>query len=257
MTYQTLRYEVRGRVAVITYDRQERRNAWNVPMYREVVAAVEAANADAAVGAIVLTNAGPVFCAGVDFKAAPEEKDPASGVRPNVATLSMAPGDSWIHLLRRSKPTIAAVNGAAIGAGVTQILPADIRVGSRSSSYSVPFTSLGLMPEIGCTALLPQIIGFGRAMDLCLTAGKIDAGEALAIGLITRVFDDATFLDEAVALGERLAGYPAFPLNRTKALVWENAMEGNADRYLARETEAFVELFRQNRSARSDMASKV
>ncbi|MFN3856842.1 MAG: enoyl-CoA hydratase/isomerase family protein [Caulobacter sp.] len=257
MTYQTIRYDRRGKVALITYDRQERRNAWNVPMYREIVAAIEAANADDEVRAIVITNDGPVFCSGVDFKAPPEDKDPVTGIRPNVATLSMAPDDSWIHLIRRSKPVICAINGAAIGAGITQILAADIRVGSKSSTYAFPFTSLGLMPEIGATALLAQLVGLGRAMDLSLTAGKLDAGEAERIGLITRVFDDEALVEEAVALGERLAGYPAFTLKKTKDLVYANAGEVDVNTYLARETEAFVELYRANKAARAAMADKV
>ncbi|MDB5470175.1 MAG: enoyl-CoA hydratase/carnithine racemase [Caulobacter sp.] len=257
MDFQTIRYEQRGKVALITYDRQERRNAWNVPMYREIVAAIGAANAEDSVGAIVITNDGPVFCSGVDFKAPPEEKDRVTGLRPNVATLSMAPDDSWIHLIQQSKPVICAINGAAIGAGITQILAADIRVGSKSSTYAFPFTSLGLMPEIGATALLPQLIGLGRAMDLCLTAGKVDADEALRIGLITRVFDDATLVDDAVALAEKLAGFPAFTLKKTKELIYANVVEGEANAYLARETEAFVELYRVNKAARAAMADKV
>ncbi|MGE5501158.1 MAG: enoyl-CoA hydratase/isomerase family protein, partial [Ignavibacteriales bacterium] len=84
MTYETLHYEERGSVAVITYDRQERRNAWNVPMYREAVAAIERANAAENIGAIVLTHAGPVFCSGTDFKAAPEPPDSVTGKSPNV-----------------------------------------------------------------------------------------------------------------------------------------------------------------------------
>jgi 2-(1,2-epoxy-1,2-dihydrophenyl)acetyl-CoA isomerase len=257
VSYQTIRYDRRGKVALITYDRQERRNAWNVPMYREIVAAIEAANADDEVRAIVITNDGPVFCSGVDFKAPPEDKDPVTGIRPNVATLSMAPDDSWIHLIRRSKPVICAINGAAIGAGITQILAADIRVGSKSSTYAFPFTSLGLMPEIGATALLAQLVGLGRAMDLALTAGKLDAADAERIGLITRVFDDETLVEEAVALGERLAGYPAFTLKKTKDLVYANAGEVDVNAYLARETEAFVELYRANKAARAAMADKV
>ena len=130
MEFENIRYRVEGRVAVITYDRQARRNALSTPMYREVVAAVEQANADESVGAIVITHEGPVFSAGTDSKAPPEPKDPVTGIRPTVATLGMANDTSWIHLMRRSKPSVAAVNGAAIGLGLTHILPLDIRIGS-------------------------------------------------------------------------------------------------------------------------------
>ena len=257
MAFETIRYEQRGKVALITYDRQERRNAWNVPMYREIVGAIEAANADETIGAIVITNDGPVFCSGVDFKAPPEEKDPLTGLRPNVATLSMAPDASWIHLLAKSKPVICAINGAAIGAGITQILAADIRMGGRSSTYAFPFVSLGLMPEIGATALLPQLVGLGRAIDICMTAAKLDADEALRIGLITRVADDDRLVDEAVALAERMASYPALQMKLTKELVYANAVEAEPNIYLARETEAFVTMYRANKAARAAMEAKV
>ena len=248
-TFEMLRYEERGNVALITYDRQERRNAWNVPMYREVVAAVEQANASEAIGAIVITNAGPVFCAGTDFKASPEPRDPVTGRIVNVATLSMAQDHSWLHLMARSKPVIAAVQGAAIGLGVTHILAADIRVGSRSSSYSFPFVSLGLMPELGATALLPRLVGHGRAVDLCLTAAKIDAEEAHRIGLITRIFSDGSFVNDVVALASQVAGYPPLQMRLTKELLEANATVADTNAFLQKEVDAFVTMFRARKAA--------
>lgn len=244
-----LRYEERGNVAVITYDRQERRNAWSVPMYRETVAAVERANADAAIGAIVITNAGPVFCAGRDLKAPPEPRDPVTGRIVNVATLSMAQDESWLHLMSRSKPVIAAVQGAAVGLGVTQILAADIRVGSQSSTFSFPFVSLGLMPELGATALLPRLVGYGRAVDLCLTAAKIDAPEAERIGLITRIFPDESFASDVLALASQVAGYPPLQMRLTKELFDANATVGDKNDFLRKEVDAFVTMFRARKAA--------
>jgi enoyl-CoA hydratase/carnithine racemase len=256
MTFDTIRYEQRGKVALITYDRQARRNAWNVPMYREIVQAVERANAAADVGVIVITNDGPVFCSGSDFKAAPEPVDPATGRSPTIATLSMAQDDSWLHLMARSKPVIAAVHGAAIGAGVTQILAADIRVGGESSSYAFPFLALATLPEIGSTALLSRLVGFGRALDICLSAAKLDAAEALRIGLITRVFADDKLVDEAVALAERIAGFPALQVKLCKELIYANALEGDPNVYLLRETRAFIGLWKaQKAQAAGEAAS--
>jgi enoyl-CoA hydratase/carnithine racemase len=246
--FEMLRYEERGNVALITYDRQERRNALSVPMYREVVAAVERANASETIGAIVITNAGSVFCAGTDFKAPPEPRDPVTGRVVNVATLSMAQDDSWLHLMARSKPVIAAVQGAAIGLGVTHILAVDIRVGSRSSSYSFPFLSLGLMPELGATALLPRLVGFGRAVDLCLTAAKIDAEEAQRIGLITRIFPDESFIDDVIALAAQVAGYPPLHLRLTKEMFDANATAGDKNTLLKTEVDAFVTMLRARKA---------
>jgi 2-(1,2-epoxy-1,2-dihydrophenyl)acetyl-CoA isomerase len=249
MEFECLRYEVRGRVAVITYDRQARRNAWNVPMYREIVAAVEQANAAPEVGAIVLTAEGPVFCAGADYRSPPEPKDPVTGRSPTMATLAMAPDDSWLHLMRRSKPVVVAVGGAAIGAGVTHILAADIRIGSESSTYGFPFLALQTMPELGASGLLARLVGFGRAVDLCLTAATIDAAEALRIGLITRIAPAGELLDQAVALAERTAGFPEMQTKLTKEMLYANVLEADANEILKRESRAFVTLIKARKAS--------
>ncbi|AIT81509.1 enoyl-CoA hydratase/isomerase family protein [Novosphingobium pentaromativorans] len=259
MTFTTLRYDVQDHVAVITYDRQERRNAWGLAMYREVHAAVERANADDTVGAIVLTHEGPIFCAGTDFKDGPHEKDPATGIRPNMATESMALDRSWLHLLAAAKPVIAAVNGKAIGAGVTQLLPTDIRVSGQSSTYSFPFLELGFMPELGCTALLPRLVGYGRAVDLCLTAATLTAAEALNIGLVSRVVPDDDVLSTAMKLATKIAGYPRRQVSFTRRLLRENYLEEDLNRILGRETEAFRTVLREakaKKAARQDREGK-
>ncbi len=241
--FETILYEEKGPVAVITYNRVERRNAWNAPMYREIVAALEQANESKDIGAIVITNNGPVYSAGADFKAAPEPPD-ASGRRPSAASLSMQQDSSWLHLLARSKPNIIAVNGAAVGMGVTQILAADIRMGGKSSSYSFPFLPLNVMPELGCTAILPRLVGFGRALDICLTAQKLDAEEALRIGLITRLSPDEKLLEDAVALATQMASYPPLQMKLTRELFYSNAEEGDINAFLKRESHAFIALMK-------------
>lgn len=245
-----LQYAVTERVAVITYDRPERRNAWSLAMYREVVRAVEAANADDAVGAIVFTHQGETYCAGTDFKDGPHEKDPVTGIRPSLPVEGMALDTSWLHLMARSKPTIAAISGAAIGVGVTQVLPMDIRIGGPSSTYSFPFLPLGFMPEFGCSALLPRLVGYGRAVDICLSGAKLDAGEALSTGLITRLVPDAEVLDQAVALGARIAGFPALQVRLTKEMLAANALERDTNAILRREADAFIAMFRAAKAAR-------
>lgn len=245
-----LRYEVRESVAVITYDRTERRNAWSLGMYREVVRAVEKANADDAVGAIVFTHVGDVYCAGTDFKDGPHEKDPQTGIRPSLPVVGMALDSSWLHLIARSKPSIAAVAGAAIGVGVTQILPMDIRVGGTSSTYSFPFLPLGFMPEFGCTALLPRLVGYGRAVDICLTGAKLTATEALAYGLITHEVCDEDVFEHALSLGARIAAYPRLQTRLTRELLAANALEEDTNTVLKREADAFVTMFRAAKAAR-------
>lgn len=251
MDYVTLHYRVEDTVAVITYDRQARRNAWSLGMYREVFDAVTRANADDDIGAIVLTHEGPIFCSGTDTKDGPHDKDPVTGIRPNMATESMAPDRSWLHLLAASKPIIAAVNGRAIGAGVTQILPADIRICGRSSSFTFPFLELGYMPELGCTGLLARLVGYGRAVDICLTARTLDAREALDIGLVSRVVGDDEVVAVAIGLARRIAAFPAQQVALTKSLMAENCLEHDLNALLGRETEAFRTVLRAARARRA------
>lgn len=249
-TEHYIRETIERGVAVITYDRPHRRNAWDAGMYRAIRDAVERANADPAVGAILIGATGPVFCAGVDLKATPEPRDPVTGQRPNMATLSMAAGDSWLHLIARSKPVIAAIQGAAIGAGVTQLLPLDMRIGAASSTYAFPFVRLGTMPELGATALLPQLVGQGRALDLCLNARTINAREAERIGLVARIVADADLHAEALDVAARIAALDRDAVRITKAMFEGNRGEHDPDRLLARERDGFIEQFRLRRAAR-------
>lgn len=248
MDFTTIRFAKQGNVAVVTYDRQDRRNAWDLAMYREIVAAIEAANADPAIGSIVITNAGPVFCAGADFKAEPGPPDPKTGRRPAMASEAMAQDTGWLHLLARSKPTVAAIDGLATGLGVTHALAFDLRISSRDSRFAFPFLKLGTMPELGSTALLPAMVGRSRALHLCLTSAEIDAAEAERIGLIGEVCPPGTVLNRAIALAGQLADYPALQLNLTRQLFAENAMERDPNAILRRESEAFIATFRAKRS---------
>jgi enoyl-CoA hydratase/carnithine racemase len=253
MDYENIRYEVRGAVAVISYDKQERRNAWSPQLYRETENAIERANADDGVGAIILTHEGPIFCAGTDFKSVPEV-NPETGKKLNIAQICMMQDTGWIHLVSKSKPIIGAVHGSAIGLGVTQLLPLDIRIGAQSSTWSFPFLSLGFMPELGCTALLPRLVGYGRALDICLTSQKLTAQEAKEIGLITRVVPDSELLDAALALGEQLASIPRLQMRLTRSLFRDNALETDTNAYLQRETDAFIEMMRAAKRARESTA---
>jgi enoyl-CoA hydratase/carnithine racemase len=234
-----LSYQETDGVAVITYDRPERRNAVNVPMYRAIVAAVEKANASEAVGAIVLTHAGPVFCAGVDLKAPPEPKDPATGIRDT----------GWIHLMQRSKPSVAALDGAAVGLGATHALAADMRIGGPSTSFSFPFLARGTMPEFGFSALLPRMVGFARAMEICLTSAALDAEQSRAIGLLSRIVPAESLRAEAIALAATLAKLPPLQVRLTRQLLHDNAAEPDLNTVLTRERDAFITLFRAQRAA--------
>jgi enoyl-CoA hydratase/carnithine racemase len=235
-------YHRSGRVAVISYNRPERRNAWDVACARATIAAVQRANADPDVGAIVLTGEGSSFCAGADLME--EAKyDPATGRRLTPATFTMGSGDrNWIDLLARSKPVIAAVNGAAVGIGATQLLAADIRIAAQSASISFPFLQLGAMPECGCSALLPRLVGVGRALDLILRSASVSAQEALRIGLVTAVYPDPELRSAAVALAGQIASLSALQVKLTKRMFLDNAAAPDPGAIMRTENDAFIEL---------------
>jgi 2-(1,2-epoxy-1,2-dihydrophenyl)acetyl-CoA isomerase len=244
MTYQHLRYEEREGVALITFNRPASRNAWNVALVSELIAAVHRANGSHEIRVIVMTGEGSVYSAGADIKAPPEPKD-ANGRSPNPSTLTMGQDDNnWLKLLSKSKPVIAAINGPAIGLGATHILSADIRVAAESATFSFPFVRLGAMPECGATALLARLVGFGRAMDLSLRAAQISAAEALRIGLITSIFPDETFMHDALALAHQIAAFPALQVKLTKQMLWDNVGEFDAETIMRRESTVFVEMLR-------------
>lgn len=237
-------YERTGRVAVISYNRPERRNAWSVGCVLETIAAIQQANADQDVGAIVLTGEGTTFCAGADQKEEPQY-DPETGRRVTPATFTMGKGDrNWITLLAESKPVIAAVNGAAVGIGATHTLAADIRIAAQSASFSFPFLRLGAMPECGATALLPNIVGAGRALDLVLRSATVSAQEALNIGLVTAIHADADLRAQAILLAEQLAKLPPLQVKLTKRMFLQNANACDADAVMLNESKAFIELIK-------------
>src|SRR5499426_4073267 len=185
MGYTLIRVERRETVALITLDRPEKLNAWTPAMAVEQASAIEEANDDPRVGAIVMTGAGRGFCAGADMEDTFRSR--LRGVDPGENTAGGSGGMpaslDWVGLLRRSKPLIAAVNGAAVGIGMTMILPFDVIVASERARFGMLFIKVGLVPELASTRLLVQRVGFGRASEMCLSGRLYGAAEAHAIGL--------------------------------------------------------------------------
>ncbi len=242
-TFTTILCETVGRVAVIAYNRPEQRNAWSPTTARETVQAVIAANADPQVGAIVLTGEGTTYCSGADLKA--REVDPETGRRLTPASFTMGSGDgNWVSLLERSKPVVAAINGPAVGIGATHALSADIRVIGESGNFAFPFLRLGVMPECGSTALLPRLIGAGRAMDVLLRSRTISAQQSLEWGLTTQIFPDADLRAAAIALAEDLAALSPLALRLTKQMLLQNVGNNDAEAIMRVENKAFIELLK-------------
>jgi enoyl-CoA hydratase/carnithine racemase len=227
MTYETILTEVRDEVLVLTLNRPEKLNAWTPHMAEELAGAIEAGNADPGIGAMVMTGAGRGFCAGADmedtFAVRIGGEDPGANTAEGHG--GMPAGLDWVDLCRRSKPLIAAVNGAAIGIGVTMTLPFDVIYAASRAKLGMGFITVGLVPELASTHFLVQRMGFGRASEFALSGRVLKADEALAAGLVDRVVDDDALLDESFATAAMIAANPAPQLRMTKQLLTVNGSQ--------------------------------
>jgi len=225
-------FEQRGRVALLTLNRPERLNAWSPEMASALYRLVGRANDDPAIGAIVITGAGRGFCSGADL----------SGQRPAGPAQRRGPvrqQEPFPAFLQRSKPLIAAINGPAIGVGLTLTLCCDIRVASDRARLSMRFVRIGLTPELGSTFLLPQIVGLAYANELSLTGRIIDAVDAGRMGLVNRVVPHDVLVDVAMEIAAEIAGNPTEQVTWAKQLIYSNAANDNLRSVLQSEDEIF------------------
>jgi enoyl-CoA hydratase/carnithine racemase len=238
MTYEQILSEIRDDVALLTLNRPEKLNAWTPRMATELAHAIEAANDNDAVGAIVFTGAGRGFCAGADmsdtFQKRISGKDPGENTAGGQGGM---PADiDWVRLMRESKPIIAAVNGAAVGIGMTMILPCDVILASDKARFGMLFIKVGLVPELASTHFLVQRMGFGRASEMCLSGRLYSAEESYAGGLVERVVPADRLLDEALQIARAISANPPPQLLMIKQLLTRNGATTNLDKVQRRET---------------------
>jgi enoyl-CoA hydratase/carnithine racemase len=216
-----LKLEKNGPVAILTINRAEQRNILGEPGDGVLFAeAVKAINADAAIRCVVLTGAGPVFSAGGNVKAMQEKTGLFAGSPAEIAAAYQRDIHGVVKALWGIEvPSIAAINGAAVGLGNDVACLADIRIAADTAVFSVPFLKLGLVPGDGGSWLLPRVIGMARAAELFFTAETIDAATALQWGLVSRVVPLAVLMEEAHGLAVTIARQPAAVLRQTKALM--------------------------------------
>jgi enoyl-CoA hydratase len=200
MSYQFLRTEIRGRVALVTLARPERMNALNATLMQELAAALYGFDADDGIGCIVITGNERAFAAGADI-AAMKDYDFLHAFKSDYITRD------WEHIRNIRKPVIAAVAGYALGGGCELAMACDIVIAADSAKFGQPEINLGIFPGAGGTQRLPRAIGKAKAMDLILTARTMDAAEAERAGLVSRVVPAEKLLDEALAVAERIASY--------------------------------------------------
>jgi enoyl-CoA hydratase len=213
-TLRHLRLErPRPGVAVIVLDLPERRNAMSEEMTASWVAAVDHLADDPSLRAVVVTGAGSAFCAGGDTAWLAGEPDASvDRLRNRMLPFYRA----WLSIRRLEVPTIAAINGPAIGAGLSVALACDIRYAARGARMGVPFVKLGLHPGMATTYLLPEVVGTSAARDLLLTGRLVDADEALGLGLVSRVLDPDALVATAVSVAEQIAATAPIASRLTK-----------------------------------------
>ena len=211
-------------VAVVTLNRPDRLNAMSIDLVIELHDALEAVGADNAVRAIVLTGAGRGFCSGLDLK--------DYGIIPNIdglqvgqiAQRSMRYYSRLVPQIRHLRqPVIAAVNGAAFGGGMCLTLACELRIASDAAVFNATGIVNGLTStEMGASFLLPRLIGAAHSNDLLLTGRRIDAQEALRMGLVSRVVPDGSVLEEALSIARRICEFSPYGVAMTKDILWVN-----------------------------------
>jgi len=224
MNYKQILFEASDKVATITLNRPERLNAWTPRMAGEIVDALMKVDEDDDISVSIVTGAGRGFCAGMDLSAgggtfASSSQDEDDGDRDEVGA---AAGSIVKSLLELKKPVIVAINGPAVGVGVTMILPMDIRIAAESARLGLVFVRRGVLPELASPWFLPRIVGVSKAAELLYTGRIISAQEALECGLVSRVVPDAQLMDVARELASEIATHAApVSLALTKRMLWQ------------------------------------
>ena len=199
MSHELITVEQRGRVGVITLNRPKQLNALSPELMAELGRALAAFDADAGIGAIVLTGSEKAFAAGADI-AAMKDLSYMHAYLTDYIT-------DWEHFRKLRKPVIAAVAGYALGGGNELVMQCDIVIAAENAKFGQPEVTLGIMPGYGGTQRLPRFTSKAKAMDLCLTARMMDAQEAERAGLVSRIVPLERLMDEALAVAEKIAGY--------------------------------------------------
>jgi enoyl-CoA hydratase/carnithine racemase len=228
MSPTQIAYDVAGGVATITLDRPDRLNAFTVTMQRELCAALDAVDADPEVRAVVVTGRGRGFCAGADLAGGGDALDHESDLAAAAGVEMEADGrhrdEGGLVALRFfacTKPVIGAVNGPAVGVGVTMTLPFDVRLASTAARFGFVFARRGLVPEACSSWFLPRVVGISRAMEWCATGRVFGADEALAGGLVRSVHEPDELLPAAYAIaGEIASSASAVSVTLTRAMLW-------------------------------------
>ena len=206
MAYQEIIYEVSEQIATITLNRPEKLNAFTNRMLKEIISAFDESDADDNVRAVIVTGAGRAFCAGADLSSGGETfAKGGSDVKATSGVMRDGGGLVSLRIFESKKPVIGAINGAAVGVGVTMTLPMDIRLASDRAKFGFVFAKRGIVPEAASSWFLPRIVGISQAAEWCFTGRMISAAEAKEGRLVRSVHEASDLLGAARAIGREIA----------------------------------------------------
>jgi enoyl-CoA hydratase/carnithine racemase len=216
VTYEEIRYEARDAILTLTLNRPGRLNAFTERMSQELISAFDRADTDDEIRAVVLTGAGRGFCAGADLGAGG-----ATFAYPDGAAHRDRGGRVSLRIFESLKPVIVAVNGPAVGIGVTMTLPADVRLASTAARFGFVFARRGIVPEAASSWFLPRLVGISRALEWTTTGRIFDAQEARDGGLVRSIHEPADLLPAAYALAREIADHTApVSVAITRQMMW-------------------------------------
>ena len=237
-SYRTIQFEKKEQAAVLTLDRPQKLNAFNLRMLEEMLDAIKYVNANDDIEFLIITGSGKAFCAGADLSSGKKtfDKNFDTSDFHDAEYRKDAGGILNLELYRCLKPVIIACNGDAVGVGATMQLPADIRIASSNARYGFVFANRGIVPD-GCASwFLPRVIGISKSLQLCYSGKLIDAEEALDIGLIDYICDD-NVVEYALDKGRALCSSSApVSIAMTRQMIWSLSGESNPE--LAHEIES-------------------
>lgn len=240
MAFETLLYEVADNVATITFNRPEKMNTWNGTVAAELSAALLDANTDSNVRAVVLTGAGRAFCAGADLEGGGntfsnrerrEQPEPGENVR-------------TFHPYEIDKPVIAAINGAAVGVGMTYPMLCDIRLAAEGAKLGFVFTRRGMMPELAAHLIVQRVAGLSNAADVLMSGRIFTAEEAADMGIVSKVLPKEELLAAAQAMAADYANTASASVALTKRLLWRG-LHSTPEDMMGAENPAFAWLGNQ------------
>ena len=219
MAFETLHLAIADGIATLTLNRPDRLNAFTWTMMRDLIAAFDQTDTDDAVRAVIVTGAGRAFCAGADLGEGGKTFD--NSAHETRDEHRDGGGQAVLRIFESRKPVIAAVNGPAVGVGVTMQLPMDIRIASTASKFGLVFARRGIVPEACSSWFLPRLVGISRAAEWIYTGRIFGPDEALAGGLVSRVVEPADLMPTARALAREIAdNTSAVSVALSRALLW-------------------------------------